>query len=275
MNLKFLFFPFSLVAATVLSIWFIWPTWFDDEEGIVAIKKEIERQETELSNIKSRKNNLNSLKDSIDSNVADVSLTRKYYPEEKDTETMINEANYFASSAGVAITNFDVTILDSSKRRIRGGAAAFECWPSDDSVTTTAAPTQQEVASGIEESQVAITSVELTVVGGYEKIRDFTNKLQKMELINNVSNITIEKAGATEEELKEGVSPDTLKADIKVCFGHIQKPKIDPEGDFIKHQAFSSKTFDFGYVDKVKGEIYRSAAPIEIGATGKNNPFIP
>jgi hypothetical protein len=275
MNLKFLFFPFSLAVATVLTIWFIWPTWFDTENGVVVLRQKIESQERELENITNRKNNLTGLKVSIDANSGDVSLANKYYPEEKDTEMIINEANYFATSSKVSIVDLDVVSLGESDRRMRGKSALFKCLPleaaSSESVAKVAASTDSEMLVGIKEAQTSLLAVTINVAGGYEDIRNFIVNLQGMEMINNVNNISI-KRDVVEEG--EGTA-NSLVANIETCFGYAKKPSIDREGDFINHEVFSQSEFDFSYADKIEEEIYRSAAAINIGESGKNNPFIP
>ncbi|MDH4330304.1 MAG: hypothetical protein OEV93_02010 [Candidatus Moranbacteria bacterium] len=277
MRLKFLFFPFALVVATILSIWFIWPTWFDAEEGIVAIRKDIEKQEEELANVQSRKNNLLSLKNNIDSEVSNSALTKKYYPDQKDTEKIINEINNFASGTGVAVVDMDVNVMDRSDRRVRGGEARFACLPVDATTSaTTAVQAGAATVKPIEEGQVVVTTMDVNVIGGYEEIRNFITRLQGIELINNVHSISLAK---DETENVEGgaktPSVNQLNAKIGVCFGYLSPSKIDKTGDFISHESFSKSAFNFEYINGINAAVYRAAAQIEIGQSGKNNPFLP
>lgn len=273
MKLKFLFFPFSLVVAAVTTIWFIWPTWFDDD-GIATTKKEIQDRNTEIGSIRIKKNNIESLRSSLESEISSKNLTDRYYPQEKNTETIINEINYFSSSSGASVSNISVSIMDTGRRSSRAGGGKNSCLPvsSKGGKSVLMTDTDDDSRVAIEESQAVVMDVEIDVVGDYTSIKNFATRVGGMEIINNVYAMNIGKDVDVRTAEGDG---NILKAKLKACFGYLPGSVVYDEGNVVNHRIFSMNEFDFSYVEKMNEAIYRPASSIEIGSSGKDNPFAP
>ncbi|MFC1622944.1 hypothetical protein ACFL2R_01425 [Patescibacteria group bacterium] len=269
MKLKFLFFPVSLAIAATLTIWFIWPTWFDEKEGIAVIQQEIEEKKSELASVVSKKNNLASLGESMNSNgETNKKFTTRYYPEVEKNEIVVNELNQFAKNANVVIAA--IAVESTEGVGARATRAKIPCLAVGEKVTSSRARREGAANITIEESVPEVVTVATKVVGTYEGIKGFLASVYGMEMINNISSIDIKSAADTTED----AGANDLEANLSFCLGFLPHSTVSLEGDFLEHAIFNESKFDFSYVDQLREMITKAASDIVIGQTSKPNPFV-
>ncbi|MFC1645019.1 hypothetical protein ACFL08_03260 [Patescibacteria group bacterium] len=275
MKLKFLFFPASLVAATVLVIWFIWPTWFNEKDGIGTIMEEIKVKEAELLSVQTKKSNLTSLNASMNSDgEVNKKFTMRYYPETEKNEIIVNEINQFAKSSNVIITQTGVETtkaIKSRAKKIMGQCLLVSPMES----STARVRTEGAPIISIKEGEVDVVRVSLTVVGDYADVKKFLSSVYGMEMVNNISAINIKRTeGADIAEGGATSGIDKLEAEVSACFGYLPQSTVSLEGDFLEHLIFAKSSFNFDYITNLREMISKTASDIAIGSTSKSNPFV-
>lgn len=109
MKLKILLVPFSVVISLVLIIGYIYPGWFGEDAGSIKnIKKELEKENAELLTVKTKKENMEKLSQSLGNNVELESLINKYYPTYRNDEDVVSNINNIAFSEGVFLVNMGI-----------------------------------------------------------------------------------------------------------------------------------------------------------------------
>lgn len=271
MKLKFLFFPLSLAIVVTMIIWYIWPTWFDENTGIAVIQQEIAQEQLKLDSVKSKQSNLAGLISSMNANSgSNKNFTMRYYPESEKNEVIVNELDQFAKSANVVISNSAVAVIGGSRSRV--SLAQSGCLAIGEAVGSARRPvarTEGALSTGITESNPDIVEVNLDLVGNYDGIKRFLTSTYGMEMLNNLSVVRVSKVIRVGEE-----ASDELEAKLTMCFGYLPQSTVSLEGDFLEHSIFSKNSFDFSYITKLRDIITKATSDIAVGQTSKPNPFV-
>lgn len=287
MKLKILLVPFAVVFSLVLIIGYIYPTWFgEDAESIKKIKIEIAKGTSELNTVKAKKDNANKLHQSLQENADLELLINKYYPNYRNDEDVVSNINNIAFSDGIFLKDMKVEYkkVEQSDDPIRVMAVPLQIDEPSISVATGAdpnTPVLDESGDSLEDlakAKIKFIEITLKIGGNYEQIKRFTTSLNRVGLLNNIQSFKIYRDSdsanaANKTELSEGASADSLIADIVVGFGYFASPNKSVSA-LLNSKIFEMNKFNFGEIDKYKGDLIGSYKQSEIGETGNQNPFL-
>ncbi|GBE17238.1 hypothetical protein BMS3Abin15_01077 [bacterium BMS3Abin15] len=257
MKLKLLFFPIAVIVSISLIIGFISPEFSDVKEK----RDNLKIKEKTLKDVMERKQGISSLTGNLDSNKAKESLAKSYLPASKYEEEVINKVYKTAVDSKVSLIN-----LMFSDEGLKSNL------PSD--------TMQQEEAGSIAgRGKISVVkirdvSVSIELLGTYENMRVFLGNIYTMEKFNDISSIDISKVkeSSGEETEEAPVTSNNLRATIDVKFNYLTPVVANKDYGL---EVFSKKSFDFSLVDKLENMITKKIPDVEVGATGKSNPFVP
>ncbi|NTW27201.1 MAG: hypothetical protein HGA36_02665 [Candidatus Moranbacteria bacterium] len=250
MRLKFLFFPIVLVIALAIFFGFIWPE-FGNLAEIRTIKA---AKMAELKAINDKQAAIAMIGKKISDNMAGEAIVNEYLPKVKVEEKIINGINYLATDANISLVNMTV-----------GGAAKDVNAVANQIVAAVDPATGLPVIDKAE--KIKYTTVSISLVGEYDKIRLFLDNLQKMPMLNTIQNLNIHKQ---ENKPTEDAQPSSLLAmTANVDFGYLGVSKIDNQ----LGKKFEDK-LDDQTIESLASYISQKSQLIEGGSKGKANPFL-
>lgn len=272
MRLKFLFFPIMLVVSVAIFIGYIWPAL----GNIKKINEDRIEKTKEMQLVKEKQAAIELIGKKISDNVEGESVVNSYLPETRVEEQIIGGINYLAGDANVSLINIS---LEEAKKD--PGATIAAVSDSQIAATLTGAVdplTGQNVPDNANLTQT--TSVKISLVGEYAKIKMFLDNLQRMPIFNTVKAVSITKQKS--EEVKavetdaaaavgEGVVDSSLAAEIEVDFGYLNVARINSQ----QVEGFSAE-LDNETVSSLRGYISQKSQAIgnEGAIKGKANPFL-
>lgn len=290
MKLKILLMPFSVVLSLVLIIGYIYPSWFgEDASSIKNIKSEIEKKNEELLSVRTKKNNMMKLAQSLQNNADLESLVNKYYPTYRNDEDVVNNINNVAFSEGVFLVNMGIEYkkVEASDDPIRVMAIPLKTSNAENnlidpgSVGVEGAISEIPLADengvllvDLAKSRIKFIEANLEINGSYDQIKRFLVSLNKVGLLNNIQSFEIfkkEEQSATDNE--ENVSDDFLTAKTVIGFGYLISAN-KPIAELLRSDLFSKGEFNFNDVDSKKGALTGNYKKSEIGEVGISNPFL-
>ena len=287
MKLKFLLMPIVVIVSIVLIIWYIWPAWFDEgsEKSIVSINKQIRITQDELGRIKQRKSNVVKLNGSLQSHSDDRNLIFNYYPTSRKEEDIISKINHIAFSTGVYISDLEVKYGGKSVGRETNKLNKMLAIPKTKitpvapaSAITTKIKSDLNVNSTKDDEASKIISLNLSVLGNYDQIKNFLNSLYPIGFLSNIQSFEIKKDEMkkqmqSEEAVEENES-NILRSNVVINFGYLSGEK-DEITKLLEQSLFASDQFDFEAIDKNRALIMEKYPSSEIGESGEANPFFP
>ncbi|MGW8185204.1 MAG: hypothetical protein ACWGHO_03805 [Candidatus Moraniibacteriota bacterium] len=286
MKLKILLMPVAIIISMVLIIWHIYPTWLDEETStsITNIKKEIAKTEGEISDIETRKSNIEKLSQSLASNADSEALINKFYPTYRNDEDVVNSINNIAFAEGVFLLDMKVEykkietsddptkllliplekvepVIDDPQLALNGEVPAVE-------VDENGVP----IDSG--RTKIKFIETSLKIYGNYDQIKKFLISLNKAGLINNIQSFKVYKKEnkevvGGEERAVEG---DILNVDMVVGFTYLLSSTDSPE-KLLRKSLFEKSEFDFSRVADKQDVLTGNYKKSEVGETGSANPF--
>lgn len=265
MRLKFLFFPVMIVVSLAVFFGFVWP----EIDNVKTANEEKKVNTRALDDIKKRKSDINLLGNQIASSTDDKKIVNSYLPEKNAEERIVGGINYLASDAGVSLLN--VSIAKSSENALAGSTSiANEQSSSKQGSSNNAANNE---AGGMQFNETTIS-----VIGEYDKIQLFIDKLQKIALFNSIKSLTIK--NGTEKNLTNAMNnaneqvslSKNLTAEIVIKFGYLKKY------DFSNQISSIGSEIDQETINALKLYISQKDASIiseigSAGSVGKTNPF--
>ena len=286
MKLKILLMPVAIIISMVLIIWHIYPTWFDEEttSSITNVKKEIAKTESEISDIETRKSNIEKLSQSLAANVDSEELINKFYPTYRNDEDVVNSINNIAFAEGVFLLDMKVNykkietsddptkllliplekvepVIDDAQLALTGEVPAVE-------VDENGVP----IDSG--RAKIKFIETSLKIYGNYDQIKKFLISLNKAGLINNIQSFKVYKKENKEVigEEEKTVTGDILNVDMVVGFTYLLSSTDSPD-KLLRKSLFEKSEFDFSRVVDKQDVLTGNYKKSEIGETGSANPF--
>ena len=290
MKLKFLFFPLSLILLTVFSIWFIWPAWFNEEDGINGLKEIANEKGNLLEMVGQKKSKIASLENSLSTNPEQVEAISSYLSSEEEKEEIINGLNHLAVSAGLSLIQVELESLNAKNVKNLGQGVssndeekiAVKIMPEKTGIeikkTISADKKIGNSSSDIEEFSLELIAARTVVSGEYENIKNFLDQIYRMEIMNNIYSIniskeTIEETGVAGEENAASVSTNkALLMKVDIYFGYMPTYKV-VAGKSLDDFYFEIDKFNLGIAEKINERIVSGIPEIEVGETKTKNPF--
>ncbi|EKE21745.1 MAG: hypothetical protein ACD_7C00142G0008 [uncultured bacterium] len=285
MKLKILLVPVSVAMSLVLIIGYIYPSWFGEDAGSIKnIRNEIKKENDELLTVKTKKQNIEKLSQSLSENSDLEALINKYYPAYRNDEDVVSNINNIAFSEGVFLEEMQIEYKKvESEDPIRLLALPLRM---DKPIETSAVASENGavVVPGLDESgasledlaraKIKFIEATLQIDGNYEQIKRFATSLNKVGLLNNIQTFEIykKKDSASTDEDKQAPA-DSLTADIVVGFGYyvFSDKQIS---SLLKEDLFNADKFNFYDVDNYRNILTGNYKQSEMGEIGVQNPFL-
>lgn len=245
MKLKLLVAPILVLLIIVLAVWVVAP----DYQKLQAQKGELAAARLKLADIQEKNARAAKLKQALADNIAQKDLLQKYLPEKAQEEVIIENLNALMLGEGLAITG--LSVANDSRRS---------------SAPAPVVPVEADASLGeIAPAVLAADSIGASVgiVGPYEKIKSFIGKLSTLKRGNNIASLKISAAAA---------AAGNLQADMVLKFSYFAGGNSAISAN---SSIFSKGAFDTAVIEQIKSRLNTEIIPVNIGETGKANPFLP
>ena len=192
----------------------------------------------------------------------------------------MDNLNYLASSGGVALVDISISQPTDSTTSTSNSAAV--------SVTPdgAAAPVTPDGAAA-PATPVSATptdfSVKYSVAGTYSQVKSLLNKLNSFGRYDDVSSLSIKvqqaqssqstssDAGSQTSSQNAASVADSLQTDFTLTFNYFKPVALSSDAN----QVFSSNKLDTSVIGQIKSSQNVPVLHLNIGQTGKSDPFIP
>lgn len=261
MKIKILIAPIAIIALVGLSIWIILPQANELRAEIATLKK----AEKRLSETKDKIEKSDKLKRELAANVEKRDILMKYLPVDKQEEWIINNLNSLAAEDGLAIVALTLSsspnkvpvVSDKSNKPVRANTADV------DSIGMEEKPTEEYMNASVPVGLDANVSL----VGSYEKIKSFLGKSKRLQRANETISFRISRPASNED-----ADTNNLQADLVLNFSYLKDITVADASS----QILKSGKFDMlPVIEEIKNNTGTKFSEINVGSTGKSNPFIP
>lgn len=248
MKAKILIFPLIIVLIIWLAIAKIAPAFGE----MRAQSKNLKIEKAKLADIQQKNKNVDKLIQELN-NYPQQNVVFNYVPKGSQEEELIDTLSSLASGSGVSVYNLAVV-----KTQPKADAPAAEISSEGDvsDVTVTVAG-QTPKPSNVD--------VSIGVVGNYDGIKSFLDKVISFKRYNNISMLKIAKAVSSTD-----TATDALQTDIKIGFNYLEKKGSAVNAD---DNIFKTGKFDMSVVDGIVKATSTDIQTINLGTVGKTNPF--
>jgi hypothetical protein len=270
MKLKILLVPSLIVAVIILLIWVIYPAYSSPltNDGLAEKLAQLSQEKDKMVQVKQKSKNVDILNSQLSSESDRKAIVMKYVPETAKEEEIIDNLNFIATSEGLSVFNLSVIkdkdseISDAQTVPSAAGGTLASPASSDSSIVS-------DVPVMSVRPKPSNLTVQYSVIGNYDKIKNVLEKVYGFERFNKVISLEIKKPTSSEGKAETG---DALEADAILSFKFIKK--ISTLAD-LEDPAFSNSKFDLAVTEKIRTEKRVNALNLEAGSTGKTNPFTP
>jgi hypothetical protein len=237
-----------LVISVSLFLGFVWPS---ISESRLANELYAKKQ-NDLAQLDDKQQKIDSVSTKIKADTTSTQLVGTYLPKNRSEEQIISNVNYLATSAGVSLANISLT--DSSPAVVQ----------SDANVIPMMDESGQPIVTQVDpETLLKFSSAKISASGSYDNLQMFIDKLQHSGVYSKVKSFSVEKNKST-----DGQATTLLVSDIVIDFGYLAAIKFDNN-----MLASFEPTFDSTLVKSLQDFVSQKNQVIDIGSTGKTNPF--
>ncbi|MDP3957261.1 MAG: hypothetical protein Q8Q10_02050, partial [bacterium] len=245
MRLKILIPPLFIVSILILAIGYIKP----DFEVMQMKKADIRAKEADVEKMDTIVANIDALNSSLDTRQEFEKLAYRYLPNTQSQEQVIDAFNFLATQSGVVIVKMDLKPSPSQKASPGEGSG--------------------EVTDA---SQAAVLPVAKTftftgsVIGSYENIKIFFDRLAHAERFQRVSFFSIENAEITQSPAGKEQPLDTnrLIGTFEAEFGYLPP---EPIASALNMPIARNSEFDFSNANRLLEQMTSPIPTLEKGQT--------
>lgn len=257
MRLKVLLAPFLVVMILIISIGYIKP----DVETLQIKRSDILSKENVLTDMDAVLSNIRSLNSSLDAAQDSEKFAYRYLPEAIDQDQIIDAFNFLASQSGLTIIAMD---LKQPRAAVR----------EEPVVDPSAAPFVTGANTGANPSLARTEQMKTfiftgSVIGPYENIRAFFDRLGHMERFHEVRSLSIVvDPQATSPD--GNADPNRLRGTFEATIGYFPKK---PVASAFNIPVFKQSKLDLSGITTWVERITSVVPALERGEAGKPNPF--
>lgn len=263
MRIKIIFFPLTVALSILIFIVYIWPEIGNIRESL----NKLEKSQSDLQDILNKKSNIEKLKQSLAASKDKEDSVLKFLPSSQKEEEIISGINYLATDSAVSLAGLN---FKEQKTGTVTGGKSNEATSSKDVLFSSG---EDEELSELNKKEILKSAEsEILVVGGYDNIRTFLEQVYKMEQYNDISSFSISTSEASEGTGEEAARPGALSATASVNFGYMPMVSV---GRNYSYPIFSQSSFNFTPYNEMKSFIREKIPSLEVGETGRTNPFLP
>lgn len=260
MKLKILILPTFIILELILAIGYIKP----NLDAISDKQTEITVQKDALSRVDAVKANIGTITDELDRRREAVSFVERYYPKTLDEERVVDMLNYLAQQSGTSVVEVSV------KKNEKVATVVENTMPVDGSApgASIAVEPPAETADSYE--------VELSVLGEYQNIKDFFNRVYLADRLHATKEFSITHR-KEDDEIKSADGTTVEISTKRILFGTIVAdfPYIKEKrvGNALNIALFQSSSFDFTEADKIADFVKNTLPTLQADGPGRPNPF--
>lgn len=259
MGLKILVFPTILGLSLLLITVFVYPdvTKILEQQAIKITKEEA------LAQVESVEGNIKSMATSLDSKKDLEALAQRYYPKEMDQERAVDTVNFLAQQSGVIVSGLIFTKETLKKKVVVSAVSATDETTGDSGEGLNILDNTESVAEPPKNYEV-----EVTVIGPYENIREFFERLYRTDRLKVTKTLSIQEIAS---KTAEGGIPDNyLQGNATFDFRYLL---VKRSGNVLHHPLFRSDSIDFSSMNRLADFINSPVSDLVLPITGRSNPF--
>jgi len=224
-----------LLISVAIFFGYVWPEINDARQ----MNSDYLDQSKQLSDMNDKQKAINDVADQIKQDPTTTQAITDYLPPKKSEEQVINNVNFIATSSSVNLVNLSI---------------------SDVAADATAASDPSAAQPQVDQSNpVSFTEATISAVGSYDNLGIFLSGLQHSGMYNQVKSVTIK---------FDDTDPQSLDANVVMDFGYMPPVKFSPQ-----MLGKLSSSLDSDSVSSLQKYVSNKAQNIDIGSTGKSNPF--
>lgn len=247
MGLKLLVFPLSVLIAFILGIWKAYP----EIQRIMTLQTEIETQKQALETVNNKVKNAQSLDGDLSAHADLERVVLEYLPTGQDDERMLDALNFLASQSGVVVSGAEFKSESKNNEPAVNQATATE-----------AVATDPNAPKSIPFRKV---DVSVSVMGSYEGIRAFLEKISHTNHFHQFVRVDIKKSSNSQEG-------SMLEGSMGIVFSYFQESRM---AKLSSGDVFASSSIDFSQAENLKKYISDPVPALDASGAGKANPFLP
>lgn len=247
--------PIMLVAIIYLTIWVAVPT-YSDPGGIVDIKIQLQDSGDKLADVDMRISNAKKLANELSQNSQEQKILFQYLPDKKLNEDIVASLNAMASKNEVAITGLS---FKDSKDKALASNEDLTVTAKDSLELNKSMDSPKNVAP--KKSSTKNFNTNVTLVGDYEKIRNFIVSLSALKRFNGIEMVEINK--------KDDVN--FLEAKIDIRLNYLDKLKSIAVVD---KEMFKDGKFDMSIANEISTKTNVDITKVGVDSAGRTNPFV-
>ena len=245
MKLKLLFVPVVIIILGIVTVGIILPKVFEAKDSSEKLKK----AEQDLAQTVDKINRINILSQELSANTEKQNILLRYIPASRQEEIFVNNLESIASAQGVTLTKLS---LSSKAEEIKGEA-----------INDLDGTAKLQLASN---NKLKTANVDVMIVGNYEQIKSFLEKVRSMQRFADVLSLKILKG----EEIADA-DPNRLNAEMTIGFGYMEEINIaNASSDML-----SGGKFNMSVIDKIANNAKTEFSDVTVGQAGRTNPFLP
>lgn len=265
MSLKILFVPFLVIMMLVLGIGYIKP----DLDVIQQKKALLIARESQVTNAQTIVSNAGALSNSISSRQESEQFVKRYIPNNKDQDRVIDVINFSATQAGLSIDMMKVEELEQQA-------------PVEEAVVTADTLGLGGAASLADGSTIGIVeqippytaplpmmyTIEASVRGSYESIKAFMNHVAHADRLQESQLFSV----ARDEKLADEKSEPgaMLVGTVKMKFPYLASQSVHSA---LNVPIFQQQKFNFSVVEQAINKGNNVIPMLEKSESGRPNPF--
>ena len=264
--------PSIIVLAIVLGIWLIYPAYSNGSTGVKDRRDQLQAEKLKLDSILGKSGNASSLSSQLESLQSDRDVLYEFVPVDMKESEIIDNLNKMASDSGLLVYGISISQpkleVASVEAPVTMGSTSLD--PSN--------PMGNTDVNVVVLPKVKNFEADMQISGNYEQIKTFLEKMDIFARYVSVNNVFLKKGLSTTavpsaDSTTDTASLDVLTANLKLDFDILEKAKLS--NDNITDPVFSSSSLDTKVISQIKAQYSNAALKLDIGQTGKPNPFLP
>jgi Tfp pilus assembly protein PilO len=246
MKVKILLMPLVIAISMGLCIWLVYPAYSNGVSGVKEKYEQLKKEDGKLAEMKEKNANVEKLFSEISSLSLEKEILYKFIPEDIREDVIVNSIGRIASEFNLIVN--EISIKSSPKR--------------------TEVATAGEIEGGSKLPSSKESRVTIKLLGRYEEIKGFLEKIYKADRYSNLKLMQIDN---NLEEEKNNLA--TLVANVEIDYSVLERTRIS---DGNKDDAvFSSSSLDKSIIDLIKNQKNATNNDINVEQKGKVNLFTP
>lgn len=278
MKVKILLFPLSLTIVFAISIFWTKP----EISSALIVKESVVNSKSRLEKVSAVVGNISTLDRSLNEKSEDERFVGKYLPKIGSDERILDQANFLAGESQILLVsakleNVPNKLVQEAANQIELDAERKEVMnasPGNIFGGGSSSSTDVVFVDTNPESRMRLTKVSLSVMGKYDQIKSFVERMYRADYFHRFVSLKIGKDTSLQGDASESPQakdPEILSVEAVVEFASLPEASVD-KGSFLK--AFEKPSFDYSIVENLRTRASGEILPLDASPSGRSNPFL-